>query len=53
MILSNGACSGQPLIAVADLGVDVGVLQPLEGLGRPLPQRLDDLDRVDLVRPAR
>ena len=48
MILSNGALFGPALVAVADLRVDVLVLQPLERQLGVLAERLDDLDRVDV-----
>ncbi len=49
MILSKGGVLGPALVAVVDLGHDIGVLQPLQGRGGPFAERVDNFDRVHLV----
>ena len=49
MMASKGACSAPPLIAIADLGFDIGVAQSLEDIPRSFAKFWNDFDRVDLL----
>ena len=52
MILSNGACSGQPWNPSPILRVHVSVVQRFQCSARRTCQRFDDLDRVDILHQA-